>query len=359
MASGTIYGSVGARGDSYSYYIDWAEDNIDVNSNTSRVKAWVHISCSNHSAYQNNCPQNLYINGVQFSSNVNINLSPGVNVELLYGETVITHNDDGTKTINISANGTLPYGNGWGPSSGSASADVNLDTIPRYAEFNGHRIDSIDLESVRIAYNSNKSLNYAESSLNGGSWKPLTIVSGVWNQPNNTVVYQITGLTANTNYNVQTRIAHISGLWKYSDKLNFKTKDYARITSVSSANFGESIPITLANLQGVSTKLTVKIGNIQICTRENLQEKYTLTFTQEELSNIVKLINGEETQITYVLTTNNKYTDTKTSTIILNSAIYIKVNEVWKKSSLYKKDNDQWKLSKLYIKVNNKWRNSV
>lgn len=359
MASGTIYGSVGSHGDSYSYYIDWIEDNINVDANTSRVRAWVHISCSNHSAYQNNCPQNLYINGVHFSSTVNINLSPGVNVELIYGETTITHNDDGTKTINISANGTLPYGSGWGPTSGSASGDVNLDTIPRYADFITDEIDSIDLESVRIAYNSNKSLNSAESSLNGETWKPLTIVSGIWNAANNRVVYQLTGLTANTNYKVQTRIAHVAGLWKYGTVLNFKTKDYARIVSVSSANFGEQVKITLSNLQSVSTKLIVKIKNTEICSRENLQESYTLTFTQEELSNMVKLLDGEETQITYVLTTNNKYTDIKTSTITLNSAIYIKINGTWRKSSLYKKDKGQWKLSKLYIKVNSEWRNSV
>ena len=359
MANGTIYGSVGAHGDSYSYYIDWSEDNINVEANTSRVRAWVHISCSRHSAYQNNCTQHLYINGVHFSNTVNINLSPGVNVELLYGETTVAHNNDGTKTINISANGTLPYGSGWGPNSGSASGDVSLDTIPRYASFNGHEIDSIDLESVRIAYNSNKNLYAAESSLNGGSWNPLSIVSGNWNQPNNRVVYQLTGLTANTSYNVQTRIAHVGGLWTYSNILNFKTKDYARISRVSSANFGESVAIKMTNLQGVSTKLTVKIGNTQICTRENLQENYALTFTKDELSKIVNLLTGEKTQITYILTSNNKYTDTKTGSIILNSVIFIKIDGQWKKSKLFKKDNEKWKLSKLYIKVNNEWRNTV
>ncbi len=359
MASGTIYGSVQAHGDSYSYYIDWQEDNINIDANTSRVRAWVHISCSQHSAYQNNCIQNLYINGIQFSNTININLSAGVNVELVYGETIITHNNDGTKRINISATGTLPYGSGWGPSYGSANGDVNLDTIPRYAGFNGHVIDSINLESVRVAYNSNKSLYAAESSLNGGSWKILTIVSGTWNAANNRVVYQLTGLTANTSYRVQTRIASVEGLWTYSDTLYFKTKDYARIANVSSANFGDPIPIILANLQGVSTKLIVKIGNTQICTRENLQQNYILSFSREELSHIANLLEGEETQITYTLTTNNKYTDTKTSTIILNSAVYIKINGIWRKSSLYKKDNGQWKLSKLYIKVNDEWRNSV
>lgn len=359
MANGTIYGSVGAHGDSYSYYIDWIEDNIDVNANTSRVRAWVHVSCSNHSAWQNNCSQNLYINGVHFSNTLSVSLSAGANVELVYGETTITHENDGTKRINISANGVLPYGSGWGPNSGSASGDIQLETIPRYAGFNGHVIDTVGLESVRVAYNSNKTLVHAESSLNGGGWQPLAITSGTWNVANNRVVYQLTGLTANTNYTVQTRIAHVEGLWTYSSVLNFKTNDYARIINVFSIEFGENVNLKLANLQNVSTSLTVKIKDVEICIRENLQENYALTFTEEELSKIVKLLKDEETEIKYVLTTNNKYTDTKTSTIILKTALHMKINGNWKKSKLYQKHNENWKLCKLYIKVGNDWRNTV
>lgn len=165
MISGTIYGSVANRGDSYSYYIDYQAQS-DITTNSSLVKAWVHIACNAHSATQNNCAQNLYINGEHFSSVKNISLSAGVNIELLYGETRVYHDNNGNKAINISANGTLPYGNGWGPSSGNASGDIVLETIPRYAEFNGHRINATTLDSVEVAYNSNKNLVEAEYSLN-------------------------------------------------------------------------------------------------------------------------------------------------------------------------------------------------
>lgn len=359
MANGTIYGNVGAHADSYSYYIDWIEDNIDVNANTSRVRAWIHVACSNHSAYQNNCVQNLYINGEHFSNTVNINLSAGANIELAYGEAIVKHNNDGTKRINISANGTLPYGSGWGPNSGSASGDIDLEVIPRYANFNGHRTDSVGLESVRVAYNSNKNIVSAESSLNGGAWKPLSIVSGTWNTANNTVVYQLTDLTANTDYRVQTRIASVEGLWTYSNILYFKTSDYARITSVSTTDFGDNVYIKFANLQNVTTDLAVKIKDTEICTRENLQENYTLIFTEEELAKMIKLLKEQETEITYILTTNNKYIDTKTSSIILKTSLYIKKEGNWKKSKLYKKDSKKWRFAKLYIKINNKWRNTV
>lgn len=359
MAGGTIYGSVGSRGDSYSYYIDWVEESINVESNTSLVKAWVHISCSNHSAYQNNCSQNLYINGVHFSNNLYVNLSPGANVTLVYGETTITHDNDGRKRINISADGVLPYGSGWGPSSGSASADVDLEQIPRYADFNEHFIESIDLEAVRVAYNSSKTLVAAEYSLNGGAWQSLTIVSGTWNAANNRVVYQVSGLIANTDYRIETRIAHVSGLWRYSGQISFRTKDYARITSVSSSEFGEIVPMSFSNLENGIAKLTVKISETEICTRDTLTKSYNLIFTEEELSNMIKLLKQEVTEVTYIVTTNNKYSNTVKGSIILKSCIFIKINGTWKKAKLYKKEDEVWKLSKLYIKKSGEWRNTV
>ena len=99
-----------------------------------------------------------------------------------------------------------------------------------------------------------------------------------------------------------------------------------------------------------------RFGNV---TRENLQENYTLIFTEEELAKMIKLLKEQETEITYILTTNNKYIDTKTSSIILKTSLYIKKEGNWKKSKLYKKDSKKWRFAKLYIKINNKWRNTV
>ena len=363
MAQGTIYGSVGAHSDSYSYYIDWIEDNVNVDTNTSRVRAWVHVSCSNHSAYQNNCAQNLYINGVHFSNTLTVTLSAGANVELVYGETTITHNDDGTKTINISANGTLPYGSGWGPNSGSASGNITLETIPRYAGFNGCRIDSIGLTSVDIAYNSNKNLYAAESSINGQSWQPLEIVSGTWNAANNTVIYRVSGLTPKTNYNIQTRIATVAGLWTYSDVLNFTTLDYAKINTLPNFNHGSNVVANITNPANISNlKLSMKIGTTQILTRNVVTGNNTITFTDTELDNIYKKFeNATQLTATFVLT-GSEYTNSKTCTITLignQKVIRTNLNSSWKRGKLWTNVNGSWKRCVVWTNVNGNWKRGI
>lgn len=116
MAGGRIYGSVSQKSDAYSYYIDWAEGytESDRNKNKSYAYAEVHIVCNKHTSYQNNLYQEMYIDGTGFSSTVNVSLSPGSNVILVSGtKWSIYHNNDGSKSIGISASSQLPYGSGW------------------------------------------------------------------------------------------------------------------------------------------------------------------------------------------------------------------------------------------------------
>lgn len=272
------------------------------------------------------------------------------------GSTTIYHNNDGSKNIGCWAN--LDFqSHTYSPGDFSPSGYMDLTTIPRYASFNGHRINSTSLNSVQVAYNSNKSLVAAESSLNEGSWQPLTIKSGTWNASNNTVIYEISNLTPNTSYTIETRIAHVSGLWTYSGKIMFATKDIIRITNSLSSDFGQDVNINFSNLENGTGKLTVKIGDIEICTRDNLTSSYVLSFTKEELSKMVKCIKNETTEITYIVTTDGKYTATVKAILTLKANIYLKVNDIWVKSKIYKK-NGQWKLTKLFYKVEGTWRNT-
>lgn len=272
------------------------------------------------------------------------------------GTVTVYHNNDGSKNIGCWA--SLDFQNHtYSPGDFSPSGYMDLTTIPRYADFNGHRIDSNSLESVRVAYNSNKNLVAAESSLNGGAWQPLNVISGSWNQANNTVIYEVKNLTANTSYNIETRIAHVSGLWRYSGRLSFKTKDYIRISSVTNINFGENVKINFANISNGTGILIVKIGNTEICSRNDLTANYTLIFSKEELSKIVNLLKDETTEITYIVTSNNKYTHSVKGIITLKSNVYFKKNGLWIKAKIYIK-NTSWKLTKTFYKVNGKWRNT-
>ena len=106
-----------------------------------------------------------------------------------------------------------------------------------------------------------------------------------------------------------------------------------------------------------TTKLIVKIADTEICTRENLTSSYTLSFTKEELSKMIKLLSDETTEVTYTVVTNEKYSATAKATITLKANIYIKKDGVWLRAKLLKKD-ESWKLTKVFFKTDGIWRNT-
>lgn len=131
---GRIDGSVAKNNDSYAFYIIWEETDIDIEKNISKLKVYSEIYCGKHNAYDYNAYNHkLTIDGQEFITEVpGISLSPGTYVKLAIGEKIITHNDDGSKKLTISASSpNLPAGAGYGPYSGSASGEVELYKIPR------------------------------------------------------------------------------------------------------------------------------------------------------------------------------------------------------------------------------------
>lgn len=361
MANGRINGAVGARADSYSYYIDWQSE-PDINSNSSLVKAWAHISCSKHNASHTSCVQNLYINGVHFTNTLSVNLSPGADVMLVYGETRVYHNSNGAQAVTISASSNLPSGNGWGPSSGSASATVALDTIPRYANLTSLSVKDRTLESITLQYTTDKQASLfvkldSTDWLNNGQPFVDNTTAGEF-----TINYKDRAATKrldpNTDYGITVLCRSTQSGLNTSVRIVVRTLDIARISSVSSVDFGENVNLKFYNLENGTSKLTVKVADTEICIRENLASNYILEFTKEELSKMVKFLKKEETQVTYIVTTNNKYTASVTATITLKASLYIKKNGTWLKAKLHKKEQS-WKLTRLFFKVNGVWRNTV
>ena len=131
----TIQGSCSLNPTKYSYYAEWSESDINVANNTSVVTVNVYVQkIGNYNSEGSSNPQTLYIAGTAFTDNNAIDMNPETTPRLcVSGSKTITHNADGSKSITISASGTLPYGNGYGPQSGSLSATVSLTTIPREA----------------------------------------------------------------------------------------------------------------------------------------------------------------------------------------------------------------------------------
>lgn len=197
-----INGSVSRNSDSYSFYIDWSEtipsDYISTNKTT--VTATAYIYCSAHTAWASNLLQKLIIDGTTFTDTKTVNLSSGVTVTLVSGSKEITHNADGSKSITISADCDLPYGDGWGPDSGTASGTATLTTIPRYAT-SVQSLNSKTSSSIKMNWSSDSTIDYVWYSKNGGSsW---TAVGSVNSTSGN---YTISGLSSNTSYSIKTRV---------------------------------------------------------------------------------------------------------------------------------------------------------
>ena len=137
----TIQGSCSLNPTRYSYYAEWSESNINVANNTSDVTVNVYIQkISSYNSEGSNNSNTLYIDGTPYTtSGLYIDMNPETTPRLVAsGTKTVTHNADGSKSISISCSGSLPYGNGYGPQSGSLSATVTLTTIPRRATLSGN-----------------------------------------------------------------------------------------------------------------------------------------------------------------------------------------------------------------------------
>lgn len=102
----------------------------DVGGNTTTLNWSLHVlkSGASTSATWGNCSYGVTINGNAYSGSNQVSVSPGGDVTVLSGTTVIPHNTDGTKTVNLSASIS-------GKIVGSLSASETLATIPRTSSF--------------------------------------------------------------------------------------------------------------------------------------------------------------------------------------------------------------------------------
>lgn len=315
---GRINGSVSQRPDAYEYWIDWSESNVNTTNNTSVVSATVYIKCNSHTSYENNKTSNLTINGQTFSNTLNINLSPGTTVALVSGSVTVGHNNDGSKTINISATSALPNGSGWGPRSGSASANVGLTTIARYANFTSLSVKSKTVNSVTFSFTTDRKANIF-CSIDGTTWlnngNPFIAdtTSGTF-----TVYYKDRGNTQRLDYNKSYTFTFLcrnsQNLLDTSKTLTTSTYDIAKITSAPNVNIGSSHTINWSNPSGTTISLKLcKTDGTQIINYGNVTG--TSKAITPTASTIYALIpNSNKITLRYILTTtcnNTNYTNYK------------------------------------------------
>lgn len=185
MASGTIYGSTGNQ------YIDskieWSST-ANTSANTSTVTASLYYKRNNTGfTTQGTGSFALTIDGQKTSASKHMTITGSAWVLAVSATKTVSHNDDGSKSITISATGSIPDTS---LSSTSCSGRVSLDNIAR---------------ASKIASAANKNLGSACSI----KWTPLSksfryklkFSLGDWNyttgaiHPNTTSAYTYTGYT--------------------------------------------------------------------------------------------------------------------------------------------------------------------
>lgn len=160
----------------------------------------------------------------------------------------VTHNSDGSKSINLSASITLDIswsGVSLGTISGSGS--MTLTKIPRYASVS-QSLTSKTETTATMKWSSDSTIDYIWYSVNNGSsWSGINVADGTSGS------YTISGLAANTTYQIKTRVRNkASQLTTDSSALSVTTYSWPYATTMPNFTIGERLTIGFYNPLGRS-----------------------------------------------------------------------------------------------------------
>ena len=249
---GTITGST--NNSEWTFKIEWSESNASIANNTSKVTAKIYLGRARSQSYVGgNYSATIKINGVSENFSGNIPYPTYINAGAWYylkeKAVTVTHSSDGSKTCNISA---TMSSNDFSPSYCSASGDVTLSTIPRYATVS-QNLQSKTETTVTVDWTSDSTVDYIwYSTDNGTNWTGIDVVDGTSGS------YTISGLTANTEYNIKTRVRRKdSQLKSDSSALAVTTYSYPYANVTPDFMIGTQLTIGIFNPLGRSVTVTL------------------------------------------------------------------------------------------------------
>lgn len=272
--SGRIDGSVSNLSTYFSFYAEWsATQSIANNCSYVTVSTyWATTNTLRKFNTQSNRDASITINSNETSISKVFNCNPWPDNGIYLIQTVesfqINHYADGTPpavTISATADGTA---SSYGPSNSSLSGSIVLDTIPRYATVT-QTLDAKTETTATIRWTADATVDYIwYSKNNGSSWTGIDVADGT------SGTYTISGLTANTSYNVKTRVRRKdSQLTTDSSALSVKTYNYPYATSMPSFTIGDRFTIEFYNPLGRTFTCYL------ICNGTQISDSWTITGT--------------------------------------------------------------------------------
>jgi len=261
MASGSFnLTRTGSTSSYITFKCNWSSKSNGSIANTSTVTVTIVASksssstASTYGSYTASCT----VNGTSQSvGSTSFNLAPGKSLTLLSKTYTVPHNNDGTKTTTISCNvgGNIIYANG--------SANVTLDKIPRYATAVQTLAGKTET-AITMNWSSDNIIDYIwYSTNNGSSWTGVNVTDG------KSGTYTINGLTANTTYNIKTRVRRKDNqLTTDSSALAVTTYNYPYANSTPNFTIGNKFTIGLYNPLNRSVTVNILGANNSQCTND-------------------------------------------------------------------------------------------
>ena len=232
-------GTAGSGGKSY-FLVEWSRTSYSIPNNTSTISWTLKVVAGNY--WYTNAIRIDYvkINGTTVKGSETYSNISSTTRTLASGSLTIPHNADGTKTFSIELSGWF-----WDYGTRTGSGSFTLDSIPRYATVT-QTLTSKTETSVTIKWSSDSTIDYIwYSSNNGSSWTGINVTDGTSGS------YTISGLSANTAYNIKTRVRRKdSQLTTDSFALSVTTYAYPYANSMPNFTIGERLTIGIYNPLG-------------------------------------------------------------------------------------------------------------
>lgn len=310
MGTITGYGSK----HSHEFKLTVNETSTNTANNTSEISFSFTIYKASYSwSNWKSITYSISINGTSYSGTIP-SYSAGSTLTIRSGKQTISHNSDGTKSINYSFSVNDGSGKSYTCGNASASGSMNLSTIPRYAKAS-ISLNSKTINSIKLNYSTDTTIDGIWVSKNGGAWEGGYALSSPIN---------ISGLSPNTKYTIKIRVKRLdSQLYSESNSIEVITHQIATLSTVPNVNIGSAHTITWANPSGASTSL-------KLCKTDNntIIDYGNVTGTSKSITPTASIIyaltpNSNTYTAKYIITTtaNGKsYTNSKDFTFTVTNS---------------------------------------
>ena len=248
MASGSFnLTRTGSTSSYITFKCSWSSvPNQSTNSSTMTVTVTATKSSSSTSDTYGSQTTDVTVESSSQSNSGSFRLSPSKTVTLFSKTFTVAHNSDGSKSVKISVNvgGNIIYANG--------SATVTLDKIARYATVS-QSLTAKTETTASIKWTSDSVIDYIwYSTNNGSSWSGINVADGT------SGTYTISGLSANTTYQVKTRVRRKdSQLTTDSSALAVTTYAYPYANSMPNFTIGNKLTIGIYNPLGRTVTVNI------------------------------------------------------------------------------------------------------